>query len=82
MVRKSQEITFALKGFGIEVDDVQVHADRVVIKYGGDMSFEKLDRIAGYFGTKQIDMGISRGCASDPSVEPYIIIWTSSRPFS
>lgn len=63
------------KSAGIDVDYVSVYDDRVIVAYDGDLTFEKLAKLSEAFGTTRIDLGIEKGCASDPSVDPYIVVW-------
>lgn len=58
-------------GYG-RLDDC---GDRVVIRYFGELRFETLNAVANYFGTSRIDLGADDGCASDPSADPYVIVW-------
>lgn len=71
-----------LKDLGVKEGSIDEWPDgsRTVIRYHGDLAFETLDRIAICFGTRRIDLGVDTGCASDPSVDPYIIVWAPVPP--
>lgn len=74
------EATALARFCGLAVDYAEVHDDRIVINYGGGLTFEKLAKVSEKFGTTKIDLGIDHGCASDPSVDPYIIVWIERKP--
>lgn len=61
---------------GIDTDYVTVSEDRTIIRYYGTITFEALSALSAAFKTTRIDLGIEEGCASDPSTDPYITIWT------
>ena len=61
---------------GLSLEYASVYEDRIVLNYTGfKLTFEVLEAISKAFGTNRIDLGVDRGCPSDPSMDPYLIVW-------
>jgi hypothetical protein len=73
----SDEIQAAIRAAGFAQDYVTLWpgGSKVRVDYMEPMTFEKLDRLSKALGTTRIDLGIDRGCASDPSTDPYLIAY-------
>jgi hypothetical protein len=62
-------------GFDCRWASVWDDGSRVRIDYGNALTYEMLRALSEAFGTTRIDVGADHGTGSDPSFDPYVIVW-------